>query len=376
MDPQLSVSLSVIVVSIVMFIASLLFKDKEGDKPARFAFRLFYFFAAIFFITISANLRYPSRGLELLGDVSLVVLNASLVIGVLWRSKSVIAPSLVVGLACGYFIAELIMTANSLQLAYSYNLVCSLICAYALLNRSQGRNVGDQGMAAIFLVNAVFLLINLASFYGLLDTSYYSQFTLVIFIFAPAYLAGLTLFLFSSYMLDAHKALKIQATTDPMTGLYNRRFFLKEANRVLKSCERYDEPVCMMMCDIDHFKEINDNFGHKVGDLALIEFSKVLRGSLRAGDILARYGGEEFVVILPQTFSHQACNVAERMRSETEQLTIATEKGKLTFTASFGICQVKNFQEIEVSIHQADKAMYQAKTAGRNLVKQEQPVIA
>lgn len=374
MDSQLGIALSVIVVSIVMFIASLVFKDKAGDKPARFAFRLFYFFATLFFIVISVNIRHPSVILNLLGDLSLAILNASLVIGILWRCKSKISSSIIILIAVSYFIADVFIPVNSIQIAYFYNAICSLICVYALLNREGGRNVGDQGMAAIFMVNAVFLLVNNASFLGILDTSYYSQFTVIIFIFAPAYLAGLSLFLFSSYMLDAHKALEIQATTDSLTGLYNRRFFLKEANRVLQTSARHQDSICMMMCDIDHFKEINDNYGHKAGDLALVAFANVLKDSLRGGDILARYGGEEFVVLLPQTDISQACNVAERMRHQTEQLSITIEKGVIAFTASFGVCQVQNYQEIEVSIHQADKAMYRAKTEGRNLVKESDAI--
>ncbi len=369
MGPQLGVALSVIIVSFVMFISSLLFKDIEGDKPARFAFRIFYFCAAVFFIAISAQFNQPIAMLDILGDACVAIGNASLAIGILWRCKSTISSHVIALLAVIYFISDFYVDENSIQVAYAYVMICSLICVYALLNRKQGSNVGDKGMAIIILINAVLLLVNLISFYGLIERGAYNQFTTTVFIFIPAYLAGLTIFLFSSYMLDAHQALKIQATTDPMTDLYNRRFFLREAKRVLQSAARHQEPICVMMCDIDHFKKINDSFGHEIGDIAIRAFAKVLTKSLRAGDILARYGGEEFVALLPQTSYQQALHVAERMRHETEHLPIATEQGVIRLTASFGVCDVTNYQKIEVSINQADKAMYQAKSDGRNIVK-------
>lgn len=369
MGSHLEIAFSVIVVSIVMFIASLLFKDKEGDKPARFAFRLFYFSTVLFFIVISANLKSPSPVLEIFSNLCVALINACLTIGILWRCQSKLPISVIYFLAISYFIVDTYSNNYSVQIAYFYNVICSLICVYALLNRPSGSNVGDKGMAVVILFNAVLLMVNLISFAGVLKESYYSQFMVMIFIFTPAYLAGLTIFLFSSYMLDAHKALEVQATTDSLTGLYNRRFFLKESKRILQTAARHQEPLCVMMCDIDHFKKINDNFGHKIGDMALSSFAKILSQSLRGGDILARYGGEEFVALLPQTNKAKALYVAERMRQQTENLSINTEKGIVKLTASFGLCEVHEYKEIEASINQADNAMYEAKSAGRNLVK-------
>lgn len=376
MNSQFEIAFSVIVVSIVMFIASLLFKDREGDKPARFAFRLFYFFAMLFIITTLGNIQYPNLTLEILNNICVAMTNATLTIGILWRCKSNIRTSLIVYLAVIYFITYFVVGDYSVQLAYAFNTVCSLICVYALLNRAEGSNTGDKGMAIVILVYAVLLIANLVSFIGLMEQGSYSQFMTVVFIFSPAYLAGLTLFLFSSYMLDAHRELEIQATTDSLTGLYNRRFFLQQSKGILKSAERKKEPMCVMMCDIDYFKEVNDCFGHKMGDNALVAFAQVLKGSLRAGDVLARYGGEEFIVLLPQTNREKALHVAERMRHETENLALEASNGIIKLTASFGLCEVNEYEEIETSITQADKAMYNAKSAGRNIVKHYEHVLA
>lgn len=369
MGSQFEIALSVIIVSIVMFIASLLFKDKEGDKPARLAFRLFYFFTVTFFVVISANLQTPTPLLDLLSDVCIALTGASLTIGILWRCQSKIPIQFIVVLAIVYFITDTMIDRYSVQVAYSYSVIYSLICVYALLNRAQGSNVGDKGMASVILINAVLLLVNLASSIEIIGNEFYTQFIVTLFIFIPAYLAGLTIFLFSSYMLDAHKALEIEATTDPLTELYNRRFFLSESKRILSVAERHQEPLCIMMCDIDFFKKVNDNFGHKVGDKVLKKFAETLNKSLRGGDILARYGGEEFVALLTQTDKANGFSVVDRMREQIENLSIETEKGSINLTASFGLCEVKEFQDIEVSINLADNALYDAKSAGRNVVK-------
>ena len=369
MGSQFEIALSVIIVSIVMFIASLLFKDKEGDKPARIAFRAFYFFTVIFFVVMSINIQSSTLLFDFFSDVFFALSGLCLTIGILWRCQSKIPISFVFGLAGIYIITDRFVIESSVQVAYFYSVIYSLLCIHALLNRTQGSNIGDKGMALVILLNAVLLIANLASFTGVISHDFSTQFMVTLFIFAPAYLAGLTIFLFSSYMLDAHKALEIEATTDPLTELYNRRFFLSESKRILSTAERHKEPLCIMMCDIDFFKKVNDNYGHKVGDKVLKTFARTLNESLRSGDILARYGGEEFVAILTQTDKSSGFSVVERMREQIEKLSIETEKGPINLTASFGLCEVKEYQDIDISINLADNALYDAKSAGRNVVK-------
>jgi len=369
MGSHIEIAMSVVVISIVMCTASLLFKDKEGDKPARFAFRLFYFSAVIFFIASGINIQSPSSGLEGLSNLSFAITNASLTIGILWRCKSYISINYIIILALVYLVLDTSINSAGLQISYIYNIFCSLVCVYALLNRANGGNTGDKGMAVVILLNAVLLIANIVSFSGILTAGSYSQFMVMVFIFTPAYLGGVTIFLFASYMLDAHDELALQATTDHMTGLYNRRFFLAESKRALQLASRHKDALCVMICDIDHFKEVNDTYGHAIGDRVLKEFAEILKNSLRSEDILARYGGEEFVALLPQTNKEKALFVAERMRSETEDLSIATEKGDVRLTACFGVSTVHEYSDIETSINQADKALYEAKSSGRNLVK-------
>ncbi|WP_286233821.1 GGDEF domain-containing protein [Thalassotalea sediminis] len=376
MDTHVETALAVILISIVMFVASLLFQDKAGDKPARIAFRLFYFSGIFFFIVIADFIGNPTPLNDLLTDISFAISNASLTIGILWRCKSQIREWIIYALTLAYLCIDISIESYSVQSAYSFNVICSLICAYTLLNRQNGANTGDKGMAAILLIHSVLLIVNLISVTGMVEAGLYSKFMKVVFVFAPAYMSGVTIFLFASYMLDARKELEIQATTDPLTGLYNRRFFFEQAKLALSSSERHSEPLCLLMCDIDHFKDINDGFGHRAGDSAIKAFSKVLASTLRKVDVLARYGGEEFVVLLPQTSITKAKFVAERMRKETENIVLNTEKGSIKLTASFGVCEVHEYNDIETSINHADKAMYEAKSAGRNKVKTYSPALA
>jgi diguanylate cyclase (GGDEF)-like protein len=122
------------------------------------------------------------------------------------------------------------------------------------------------------------------------------------------------------------------------------------------------------MLDIDHFKRINDNFGHPVGDLAIKALAEICNQALRPHDILARYGGEEFVLTLPHTDEAGARVVAERIRKAVEQLELASASGPVRFTVSIGLSIYKKDLSLEHILERADQALYKAKQAGRNRI--------
>ena len=163
--------------------------------------------------------------------------------------------------------------------------------------------------------------------------------------------------------------LKRLASTDPLTGANNRRSFLeKGANELLRSL-RYKHPLSLLMIDVDHFKTINDTYGHNAGDVVLkalvSKSAKILRGT----DILGRLGGEEFAVILPETDDQKAIEVAERLRKGLSELIVKSEEGPIQFTVSIGLAMVKDATDNLVSImSRSDAAMYKAKENGRNRV--------
>jgi diguanylate cyclase (GGDEF)-like protein len=158
--------------------------------------------------------------------------------------------------------------------------------------------------------------------------------------------------------------------TDALTGVANRRHILENLDQLLLSQRQIDAPVSVLMVDIDHFKKINDNHGHLIGDQALSSTARALRDCLRQGDLIGRYGGEEFLIILPGAAQAHALEIAQRCRKSISSLVIDADGAALPLTASIGLASRTN-GDIESSdhiIHLADEAMYEAKKAGRNRV--------
>jgi diguanylate cyclase (GGDEF)-like protein len=164
--------------------------------------------------------------------------------------------------------------------------------------------------------------------------------------------------------------MQYQASTDSLTGLHNRRSFGELAQRVYEQALRYDHPLSVLMLDIDHFKQVNDYFGHQAGDYVLRIVAYHCLATLRAVDVIGRYGGEEIAMILPETDSDQAYSVAERLRHTLAQAIIPTEQGTLQITVSLGVATAAppDHLPLETLIDYADQALYQAKRAGRNRV--------
>jgi diguanylate cyclase (GGDEF)-like protein len=154
------------------------------------------------------------------------------------------------------------------------------------------------------------------------------------------------------------------ASTDDLTGLPNRRFFMEEANR---STKRERAPACLMMMDLDHFSDVNRRFGHAGGDEALRAFAEVLRRTMRLTDIVARYGGEEFCAYLGKTEIGEAIRVAERLRAAVAALSIELKGQSIGITVSIGVAPVRN-GDLAASVSDADEALYVAKGRGRDQV--------
>ena len=163
--------------------------------------------------------------------------------------------------------------------------------------------------------------------------------------------------------------LKILATTDFLTGLSNRRHFLGAAVLAMESFRRYHRPLALLTLDIDHFKKINDTYGHATGDQVLVAVADTLRSVLRSADLCGRFGGEEFVCLLPETTETEARIVAERLRRSLAEQSVAAAEGTVRFTASIGLT-VADIGDVSVEslLQRADAAMYEAKKAGRNRV--------
>lgn len=159
-----------------------------------------------------------------------------------------------------------------------------------------------------------------------------------------------------------------RATRDPLTDLYNRRSFLEMAHPIWSTAQRNARDVSLIMLDIDHFKSINDRFGHAMGDAALVAITKVLAKVVREGDIVARWGGEEFLILLPETSLKFAVALAERLQNAISGIRLPSGSMEITLTASFGVAHKNKHENLENVISEADNFLYQSKNTGRNKI--------
>ncbi len=163
------------------------------------------------------------------------------------------------------------------------------------------------------------------------------------------------------------------ATLDALTGFYNKRQLEERLKQEVSSARRQHQPLSVIMTDIDYFKGVNDTYGHAVGDLVLKTVSDVIRSQLREYDVAGRYGGEEFTILLPSAAIKDACMVAERLRKAVEKRLVdisklTPEHKSINVTISLGVYQMQEDDQISDLIIKADKALYEAKTGGRNKV--------
>ncbi len=163
-------------------------------------------------------------------------------------------------------------------------------------------------------------------------------------------------------------SLKRKAFTDYLTGLYNRFFFEESAKVLFERAKRYNEPLSLIIFDLDDFKRINDEYGHLAGDLVLKEFARIIRGNLRRSDVVARYGGEEFVVLLPNTPKDKAFLVAERIRKKLKERTFELNGNGVTITVSAGVEDNEGKETFEEMLRCADEKLYRAKREGKDRV--------
>jgi diguanylate cyclase (GGDEF)-like protein len=171
---------------------------------------------------------------------------------------------------------------------------------------------------------------------------------------------------------EAKKKAEAEARTDPLTGINNRRHFLALANGHIGLAKRKNLSLCLLMLDIDHFKSINDTYGHYAGDAALLAFSKAISLTIRESDIFGRMGGEEFAVLLDEE-TPGALELAERLREKVEGIRLGEAFSKLTFTVSIGLARFELDDTAESLIKKADTALYRAKENGRNCVVEYSP---
>ncbi|MGB0697640.1 MAG: GGDEF domain-containing response regulator [Rhodospirillaceae bacterium] len=167
----------------------------------------------------------------------------------------------------------------------------------------------------------------------------------------------------------AYEKLMLLAATDDLTGVFNRRQFTILAEQKLKEVTGQTGQASLLLLDIDHFKQINDSFGHDAGDATLVAFAKLWTDALRPGDFIGRIGGEEFACFLPDTSIDAAGDIAHRLCTKTEQAVVSCPPNSIRATVSIGVAAAtETATDLAKIMKNADKALYQAKKEGRNMV--------
>ncbi|KJU85739.1 diguanylate cyclase [Candidatus Magnetobacterium bavaricum] len=164
------------------------------------------------------------------------------------------------------------------------------------------------------------------------------------------------------------REMEIAATIDPLTGLLNRRALYKFIEHDIANARRHSTGLSIIMYDIDHFKRVNDSYGHFVGDVVLQEVSRIVGSVIRKSDYVARFGGEEFLIVLPYTSLNVAIEIAERLRKNIEQACIRICSNNITVTSSFGVAELSGGSDRDSLVREADAMLYEAKRLGRNTV--------
>lgn len=288
--------------------------------------------------------------------------------------KEHLALSLLLALLVGDFIYSLFDITAALKPASTLAAIMMLVTLCVSISLWRKR----EPLAKYFLLgHSMFILFNMLAvlyYKGLSDFNQINSHGVGIGILLEALMMAFVL----SYRIKElerikgkQEELKRLAETDPMTALFNRRYFQKAAQQAIHDAKEKQDKMSIMVIDIDHFKSINDNYGHSMGDDIIIAFAKLLMKHQRDNDIVCRYGGEEFLLLLPGCDSENASKVAERIRqAASEEVIISAQQNVIHYTVSIGVHQLNLSNDtIQSAIDSADKALYRAKSAGRNQVK-------
>jgi diguanylate cyclase (GGDEF)-like protein len=268
---------------------------------------------------------------------------------------------------CGFVyvthVGAIIIAASMLQDGLLYGLAGVTACLFTVSLVA----IRLWTFAAIVAVPSSMLLVLSAA--RLTPFGFINSVVLYTFSLAMAATLMLAIRVFRQRAFLSEKALLYSSRHDSMTGACNRAYLTELAEREVALARRHGRPLAVAMLDIDHFRRINDDHGHAVGDEVILQLVSICTGALRSIDHFGRIGGEEFVAIMPETSMPDALRCAERMRRDIAQIRVATPRGTLRFTASLGVAMLTDkHPHWSALLGDADAAMYRAKKAGRNRV--------
>jgi diguanylate cyclase (GGDEF)-like protein len=276
-------------------------------------------------------------------------------------------------LLLGILMVNILLLSANRAAFLSPPLVLMLSIALVLLSLYYGQNYNLYLLFPLLVVLPVLLKTRWAVFLAVLSGLLAAPVALTQYDRATVAAIGISMgltWLVSALLVFAMTAqsrrLRDMAITDSLTGAFNRRYLELQAFKAVQDWERYRRPVSLLLLDLDHFKRVNDKFGHAIGDAALQRLVKLIQQRIRKVDTLCRFGGEEFMVLLSETTAQKARFVAEELRAAVEREKLLPEG---SMTVSVGVCDVTQVQDMEHWFKLVDAALYQAKHNGRNRVE-------
>lgn len=314
----------------------------------------------------------------LLGNALAIATVTLALVGYRMRSGLPLRAALLAGGACLVFAAALWFTAVKPHLGLAAGVVplySGLLLAFAVsaLLRRQGLVLIAERASIVLL--GFFALVQLGA--GLTAVAsgpegapeWTARLVVLHYLTLPAAYAGVGIFMVFLVATDLSERMRGLAITDALTGVLNRRGFLDATLRAISQARRSAQPLTLIMADLDHFKRVNDSYGHAAGDRALARFAAHLTSELRQSDLVGRIGGEEFALLLSNTDLEAATQVAERLCQALALATMEIGGARVQLTASFGVAALSTQDgDVEDLLERADQGLYRAKEAGRNRV--------
>lgn len=367
-----------LVITFFAFSAALLIKEPAGERKAKPFYLSFYLISMLTIYMVAGIPEYQTTTELIMLDICLGLFTSSHSVGLAIRYRKPLFERIAYILCIIYLATMLFMRREvelNITISFLFVLISSVLNMLVVMLRKPKPNKADYGLIATLFIWVLLMLFELET-PDVTDTKtyFYSDFMLFQLIFLPAYIFGFTIFLLASYLMDSNALLEKLATKDELTDMLNRRALFDQIASQASYLKRKKGCASVVIADIDHFKKINDTYGHEAGDIAIKLFASTIHSSVRGYDIAARYGGEEFMIFLPGADTETAASVAERIRKETESLPLEYQGESIPFTASFGVAEYDLTSSSDISIAKADKALYRSKSLGRNQITVYQPV--
>lgn len=349
--------------------------NKHKAKSSSYArlFLLFIWLAQVCLSMRHLNLEWvyvAGYNLFLVGSAYILLMTVVKRYGHALRAQSVfyIAVHLVVLELTSLYFYFVVPSEPARDLVMVISCIVPLLMASARIREHLANgNVGDKVLFAVLMLCLGVVVIAAPVYLFVIGGSEVQQ-TMVGFLVLLVLMMLFMLAFAVSVMHSLVRRLHTQVYLDPLTGTKNRHFFYDVAPKLSAHASRNHQHLSVVVCDIDHFKNINDRYGHVVGDKALKCFAGLLQDELRSEDTLIRMGGEEFMVLSPNSTLEQARALAERLRSVVCEKPIRCSDVSFTLTASFGVVEIPENSDIFKGIREADDALFKAKHAGRNQV--------